>query len=55
MKTVAVYEAKNRFSKLLAEVALGEEFTITRHHPAWHGGRTFNGHGRAERLRGRAG
>ena len=31
MKTVAVYEAKNRFSALLAEVALGEEFTITRH------------------------
>ena len=31
MKTVAVYEAKNRFSELLAEVALGEEFTITRH------------------------
>ena len=31
MKTVAVYEAKNRLSELLAEVALGEEFTITRH------------------------
>ena len=31
MKTVAVYEAKNRFSELLAEVELGEEFTITRH------------------------
>ena len=31
MKTVAVYEAKNRFSELLAEVAVGEQFTITRH------------------------
>ena len=31
MKSIAVYEAKNRFSELLAEVALGEEFTITRH------------------------
>ncbi|MBK7053041.1 MAG: hypothetical protein RL710_3248 [Pseudomonadota bacterium] len=31
MKTIAVFEAKNRFSELLAEVALGEEITITRH------------------------
>ena len=31
MKTVAVFEAKNRFSELLAAVALGEEITITRH------------------------
>ena len=31
MKTVAVFEAKNRFSELLAAVEHGEEFTITRH------------------------
>ena len=31
MKTVAVFEAKNRFSQLLAAVAQGEEITITRH------------------------
>jgi len=31
MKTVAVFEAKNRLSELLAAVAQGEEFTITRH------------------------
>ncbi len=31
MKTVAVFEAKNRFSELLAAVAHGEEITITRH------------------------
>jgi prevent-host-death family protein len=31
MKTVAVFEAKNRFSELLAEVTQGEEVTITRH------------------------
>ena len=31
MKTVAVFEAKNRFSELLAAVAQGEEITITRH------------------------
>lgn len=31
MKTVAVLEAKNRFSELLAEVAQGEDVTITRH------------------------
>lgn len=31
MKTVAVFEAKNRLSELLAAVAHGEEFTITRH------------------------
>ena len=31
MKSYAVFEAKNRFSELLAAVALGEEITITRH------------------------
>ncbi len=31
MKTVAVFEAKNRFSELLAAVTHGEEVTITRH------------------------
>ena len=31
MKTVAVFEAKNRLSELLAAVAHGEEITITRH------------------------
>ena len=31
MKTVAIFEAKNRFSELLAAVAQGEEITITRH------------------------
>ena len=31
MRTVAVFEAKNRFSELLAAVARGEEITITRH------------------------
>ncbi len=31
MKTVAVFEAKNRFSELLNAVEHGEEITITRH------------------------
>ena len=31
MKTVAVFEAKNRFSELLVAVEHGEEITITRH------------------------
>ncbi len=31
MRSFAVFEAKNRFSELLAAVALGEEITITRH------------------------
>lgn len=31
MKTVAVFEAKQRFSELLAAVEHGEEVTITRH------------------------
>lgn len=31
MKSFAVFEAKNRFSELLATVAQGEEVTITRH------------------------
>lgn len=30
MKTVAVFEAKNRFSELLASVERGEEVAITR-------------------------
>ena len=30
MKTIAVYEAKNRLSELLAAVEHGEEFTITK-------------------------
>lgn len=31
MKSVAVFEAKNRFSELLNAVEKGEEITITRH------------------------
>ncbi len=31
MRTVAVFEAKNRFSELLTAVEHGEEITITRH------------------------
>jgi prevent-host-death family protein len=31
MRTVAVFEAKNRFSELLNAVEHGEEITITRH------------------------
>lgn len=31
MKSFAVFEAKNRFSELLATVERGEEITITRH------------------------
>lgn len=31
MKAVAVFEAKNRFSELIAAVEQGEEITITRH------------------------
>lgn len=31
MKSVAVYEAKNRFSELVSAVEHGEEITITRH------------------------
>ncbi len=31
MKTVTAFEAKNRFSELLAAVGHGEEITITRH------------------------
>ena len=31
MKSFAVFEAKNRFSELLAAVVHGEEITITRH------------------------
>lgn len=31
MQTVAVFEAKNRLSELLAAVSMGEEITITRH------------------------
>lgn len=31
MRTVAVFEAKNRFSELLHAVEQGEEITITRH------------------------
>lgn len=31
MRTIAVYEAKNRFSEMIAAVELGEEITITRH------------------------
>lgn len=30
MKTVAVYEAKTQFSKLIDEIVAGEEVTITR-------------------------
>jgi prevent-host-death family protein len=31
MKTVPVFEAKNRLSEIIAQVEHGEEFTITRH------------------------
>ena len=31
MRTVAIFEAKNRLSELLNAVELGEEITITRH------------------------
>jgi len=31
MRTVAIFEAKNRFSELLNAVEHGEEITITRH------------------------
>jgi prevent-host-death family protein len=31
MKSIAVYEAKVRFSELLAAVQAGEEFEITKH------------------------
>ena len=31
MKTVAVFEAKNRLSEILAAVAHGEEYTVTKH------------------------
>ena len=31
MKTVAIYEAKNHLSELLAAAERGEEITITRH------------------------
>ena len=31
MRTVAVFDAKNRLSELLAAVEQGEEITITRH------------------------
>ncbi len=31
MRSVAVFEAKNRFSELLSAVEHGEEITITRH------------------------
>lgn len=31
MRTVAIFEAKNRLSELLSAVELGEEITITRH------------------------
>ena len=31
MRTVAIFEAKNRFSELLTAVEHGEEITITRH------------------------
>lgn len=31
MKSVAVFEAKNRFSELVSAVEHGEEITITRH------------------------
>ena len=31
MRAIAVYEAKNRFSEMIAAVELGEEITITRH------------------------
>lgn len=31
MKAVAIFELKNRFSEMIAEVENGEEITITRH------------------------
>jgi len=31
MRVIAVYEAKNRFSEMIAAVEQGEEITITRH------------------------
>jgi prevent-host-death family protein len=31
MKSIPVYEAKNRFSAILVEVGCGEEFVVTRH------------------------
>ncbi len=31
MRSIAVFEAKNRFSELLSAVEHGEEITITRH------------------------
>ena len=31
MRAIAVYDAKNQFSEIIAAVELGEEFTITRH------------------------
>ena len=31
MKAVAIFEAKNRFSEMIAAVEHGEEITITRH------------------------
>ena len=31
MRAIAVYEAKNRFSEIIAAVEQGEEITITRH------------------------
>jgi prevent-host-death family protein len=31
MRSIAVFEAKNRFSELLSAVERGEEITITRH------------------------
>lgn len=31
MRAIAVYEAKNRFSEMIAAVEHGEEITITRH------------------------
>ena len=31
MKTVAVFEAKNRLSEILVAVEHGEEYTVTRH------------------------
>lgn len=30
MKTIAVYEAKNRLSEILADVEHGEEYTVTK-------------------------
>ncbi len=31
MKTVAIFEAKNRLSEILVAVEHGEEYTVTRH------------------------